>query len=135
MKMVMAIMLFLFVLTVEATCQSIDTVSARVVSMKILKSFLLVKVVSACNSKDTMMIISDLALTGKKKNTKKLNIGESYYFELQRNIVIASPTKKMSMTYNHVVVWTNIEPYHMKPRICINCAGYNINERILNTTD
>jgi len=57
-------------------------------------------------------------------NRRKLQVGATYLFAVEEDIIIASPPKSLSvLKYHNIVLWTNKEPYKLKPRLCTNCIG------------
>ncbi len=103
--------------------QSNDTLPAKVIGIKKLKECFLIGVVSSCNVTDTSVLIS--AISGKTITNKKekIQVGRTYIFAVEKDIVIGSPTKKMTVKFKNTIVWTNEEPYKLKPRLCLNCIG------------
>ena len=116
------ILFFLIVTGGESKSQSLDSIQAKVLSINKLKECDLIRVVSMNNVSDTVVLISPHKSMS-KKDIRKLNVGESYFFVFEKDIVIASPPKKMSVKYKNTIVWTNKESYKLKPKLCLNCSG------------
>lgn len=99
-----------------------DTIPAKVISVSNLQVCLLVKVVSLCNNKDTTVLISPLNNDQTDQGTK-IEIGQSYIFAVEKEVIVASPTRKMKALFRNTIIWTSNEPYKLKPRECYNCFG------------
>jgi len=124
------LILFLFVIlsfSYTSICQSNDTLSAKIIWIKNLKECLLVGVVSSCNVTDTSVLISPINNNINIKNWRKMQLGQTYIFAVEKEIVIASPTKKMSVNFKNTIIWTNKDPYRLKPRLCLNCIENYVN--------
>ncbi|WP_325537950.1 hypothetical protein [Chitinophaga sp.] len=126
-----AIPLFLFLIFANSNGRQSkpqDTTYAKVIWIRDLKECLLIGLVSTNDANDTSVVISPI---GEKKphrsKLKKIHIGQSYAFDVDGDIIIASPPKKMAVGYKDIVVWTNDEPRKFKPRLCFNCYGQYVN--------
>lgn len=123
MKKIILILSIILSFSFNSKCQSNDTLSAKIIWIKNLKECILIGIVSNCNMADTSVLISAINKNIDAKKGRKIKVGQLYIFAVEKDIVIASPTKKMSVKFKNTIVWTNKEPYKLKPRVCLNCFG------------
>ena len=123
----MAFLLSMLTWSFASKSQSSDALLARIIWTKNLKECKLFGLVSSCNPKDTSVIMSPERTNFSKKNRRKLQSGATYLFAVEKDIIIGSPSKSLSLLkYYATVLCTNKEPYKFKPRLCTNCIGYYI---------
>jgi hypothetical protein len=106
----------------RSACQSNDTLSVEVISIKNLREFYLIGVVSSSKATDTIVLISDIKNIINKRKREKIQVGKRYTLAIEKEIVVASPPKKMWFEFKNIVVWTSKESYRLMPRFCLNCS-------------
>ncbi|CAL1519019.1 hypothetical protein [Chitinophaga sp. MM2321] len=123
MRKIILVLYIIFNFSYSSQGQTNDTLSAKVIWIKNLKECLLIGVVSSCNMTDTSVLISAINGNTNIRKGEKIQVGQTYILVIEKDIVIASPTKRMSVKFKNTIVWTNEEPYKLKPRLCLNCIG------------
>ena len=102
---------------------AVDTFCARVLWTKDFTTCLLLYVVPSHNPSDTSVLISGKGEIVNDGDRLKIHAGGTYEFIVEKDTPLGSPTKRISVSYRNTVVWTNKEPYKMKPQLCLNCTG------------
>jgi len=123
MKRIALMLCAFFCFSYTAKCQVIDSISGRIESIRSLNELLLITLVSSDNVTDTCVVISAPESKLATKPKAKMKIGGTYTFAVEKNIVTTKLKGRFSVQYNNTVVWTNKEPYKLKPRLCLNCMG------------
>jgi len=123
MKGIVLVLFTIFYFSFTAQCQSNDTLLGKIVWIKNLKECLLIGVVSSSDVTDTSVVISDLTRELIKRKGREMRIGQTYEMAVEENIIITKLTGKVSVQFKNTIVWTNREPFKLKPRLCLNCIG------------
>lgn len=123
---ILLLLLLVFNFSHRGRCQSNDTLVGRIIWVKNLKECLLIGVVSSSDVTDTSVVISDLTSGFNVEKKRKMRIGQTYKLAVEDKIITTKLTGKFSVQFKNTIVWTNKEPYNLKPRLCLNCIGQYI---------
>ncbi|RAJ83453.1 hypothetical protein CLV59_103421 [Chitinophaga dinghuensis] len=123
MRKICLVLSIIFSFSYSSQGQTNDTLSAKVIWIKNFQECSLIGAVSSCNAIDTSVLISTKNINTNLRKERKIQVGQTYTFFVEKDIVIASPTRRMSVKFKNTIVWTNEEPYKLKPRLCLNCIG------------
>lgn len=116
--LVVVILGFLF----NVQAQDVDTIVAKVISVKILKSGYLIHIIPEEGGANEIIVASEISDSLKMKGNE-IAKDKSYTWVIHAPIIIAYGPKNLAIEYGGEVVWTSKQTIKEQPRLCLNCNG------------